>query len=492
LAASSTRTRSRSKPFTLAHFKAWAADLTLDDGVAWVLEPFQEAFFADVFAGVREAWLIVPEANGKTTATALLCVYHAEHRSRARVSWAAASREQAEIGYDQAAGIVAANERLDAIFECLPGYRRIRCPSNGSRIQIMASDERTGDGLVPTFAVLDELGRQKDLRLYRAWSGKLGKRGGQLVAISTAGEPDGDFESTRELIRRDATDLHREGAFTRAASANIVLHEYAVPAGADVDDMQVVKQANPFSGITVETLRVKRSSPTMSASHWARFTCNLPTRPTSSAILEAEWDAAETSDRIPEGEPIWLGLDVAWRQDATALVPLWWKHDSARLLGAPTILVPPRDGTSLSPDRIKEALLAIHARNPVHTIVLDTFQAMDLADWAEARLDCEAVQFRQSISMHVRGYQSFMAALRERKLWHTGDKALRRHVLNAIERVLPGGDSCFARPSHSRDGDQTLREIDALIAAMMVHYVAAENDGESEVTYIFDTSKRDD
>lgn len=472
------------KPFSLPHFEAWAADLTLDDGVPWVLEDFQLAFVADVFSGVPEAWLVVAEANGKTTATAGLCLYHAEFRPRARVNWAAASREQAELGFDQAAGIVAANDRLGTLFECLPGYRRIRCPSNGSRIQIMASDEKTGDGTIPTFAVLDELGRQRDLRLYRAWSGKLGKRGGQLVAISTAGEPDSDFETTRELIRREATDLHREGAFTRAASAQIVLHEYAVAEGADVEDMAVVKGANPFSRITVESLAAKRASPTMSASHWARFSCNQPVRPSSSAILAEEWDSCETSDRIAEGTPIWLGLDVAWRQDCTALVPLEWRHSSARLLGPATILEPPRDGTMLSPDRIKEALLAIHARNPVASIVMDVYQAADIADWAETRIGCEVVSFRQSTTMHVRAYQSLMAALREHRLWHTGDRDLRRHVLNAVERVLPQGDSCFARPSSSRHGDQTLRSIDALVAATMVHYVAQLNDGDPDVEYV--------
>jgi phage terminase large subunit-like protein len=483
----STQTRTRSKPFTLPHFKAWAADLTLDDEVPWVLEPFQEAFFADVLAGVTEAWLVVPEANGKTTAVAGLCLYHAEHRTRARVNWAAASREQAELGFDQAAGIVAANERLGALFECLPGYRRIRCAVNGSRIQIMAADERTGDGTIPTFGVLDELGRQKDLRLYRTWVGKSSKRGGQVVAISTAGEPDSDFELTRELIRREAVDVHREGAFTRAASPQIVLHEYAVPERGDPEDMATVKQANPFSGITVESLAAKRASPTMSDSHWRRFTCNLPTRATSSAIAESEWDAAETSDRIPERAPVWLGLDVGWRQDATAIVPLWWKHGSARLLGAATLIEPPKDGTMLSPDRIKEALLAIHAQTPVHTVVMDTYQAMDIADWIERTLGCEVVQFKQSNTMHVAAYNSFMAALRERKLWHTGDKALRRHVLNAVERVLPQGESCFARPSSARHGDQTLRSIDALVAASMVHHVAQANDGDADTVYVLDT-----
>lgn len=68
-----------------------------------------------------------------------------------------------------------------------------------------------------------------------------------------------------------------------------------------------MKQANPFSGITVESLARKRSSPTMTLQHWRRFVCNLATRSTAAAITEAEWFAAATDERIPAGEPVWLG-----------------------------------------------------------------------------------------------------------------------------------------------------------------------------------------
>jgi phage terminase large subunit-like protein len=482
--------KQRLEPFTLPHFKAWAADLMLDDDVPWVLEPFQEAFFADVFGGAAEAWLVVPEANGKTTAVAGLCLYHAAHRSRARVVWAAASRDQAELGFDQAAGIVTANERLSSLFECLPGYRRIRCASNGARIQIFAADERTGDGVIPTLGVLDELGRQRDLRLYRTWVGKSSKRGGQVVAISTAGEPGGEFELTRERIRQEAAHVDREGSFTRATSASIVLHEFAVPATADCDDMVAVKAANPFSGITPETLALKRSSATMTDSHWRRFTCNQPVRGAQAAIDEREWADAVTTDEIPAGEPVWVGLDCAWKWDTTAAVPLWWRDDEFRLLGPASILTPPRDGTSLDPNLVERALILIHERNPIIGLVMDTSKAEQLASWAEAELDCEVIDRGQSNKAAVADFDSFTEALRQGWLHHVNDPGLNRHVLNAIARPLPQGDSRFDRPSQTRQGgDQERRVIDALTAAAMAHCVAAANEADSDdgLEYVLDT-----
>src|SRR4051794_16752567 len=93
-------------PFTLPHFRQWATDLILDTGESWHLEPFQEAFAEDLFSGVPECWLVVPEGNGKTTLVAGIALYHTEYQPFASVPVAAASREQAEILYRQAEGFV--------------------------------------------------------------------------------------------------------------------------------------------------------------------------------------------------------------------------------------------------------------------------------------------------------------------------------------------------------------------------------------------------
>jgi phage terminase large subunit-like protein len=88
-------------------------------------------------------------------------------------------------------------------FRAYDGYRRIKCLRTGGRIQVFAADDRTGDGIIPGgLALVDELHRHRDLKLYRTWRGKLEKRGAQLIAISTAGEPGGEFEETRDRIKK--------------------------------------------------------------------------------------------------------------------------------------------------------------------------------------------------------------------------------------------------------------------------------------------------
>jgi len=483
--------KSGREPFTLPHFRAWAADLILDTQESWHPEPFQEAFVEDVFAGFPECWLVVPEGNGKTTLVAGLALYHCEFRPLAAVSAAASSRDQAAIMYRQAEGFVLRSPRMyeqvhSAIqqakgkrktevprFQTLEGYRRIN-HYQGGRIQIFAADEDTGDGVIPTLLILDELHRHKNLGLYRTWAGKLQKRGGQLATISTAGEPGGEFEETRERIRQQATDTERAGSFLRATSDQLVMHEYAVPEAGNVEDMVVVKSANPFSGVTLDSLTAKRASPTMTLSHWKRLTCNLPDRGHNAAVAESTWADARTDVEIPSGTPVWIGLDIGWFWDTTAIVPLWIRDPQFRLLGPARILVPPRDGTQLDEDSVKRALREIHERNPIHTAVMDPTDAHDLSLWIERELKARVVERQQTASLRVEDFAAFMEALRNGWLKHTGDRGLTQHVMNARVHIMPAGDPVFERPSQTRQGgNQELRVIDALTAAGMVHTLAA-------------------
>ena len=380
----------------------------------------------------------------------------------------ASARDQAQIMYQQGEGFIQRNELTG--FKLHPGYRRIRCAASLGLIQFQAADDRTGDGVIPTLALLDELHRHRDLRLYRTWRGKLEKRGGQIAAISTRGEPGSEFELALERIRREATDLSVDGTFTRAASSRLILHEWAVPEDGDVEDLVLVKAANPLKAITVPMLEQKRSAPTMTLAHWRRFVCNLPTRSDDAAITEAEWHAATSDVAIPEGQPIWLGLDVAWKWDTTAAVPFWMPDQEHRYLGKAEILVPPRDGNSLDPALVEAALRRIHARNPIHTIVMDTSRAEQLGMWIGAELGATVIDRGQTNVAAVQDYDYFMEALRLGWLKHSGDPGLTAHALNAIARPLPLGDTRFDRPNQSRLGpEQERRVIDALSAAAMVH-----------------------
>lgn len=431
-----------------------------------------------------EVWQIVGEGNGKTTFMGGIALYFADYTPSAQVLLGAASRDQCGLLLGQASGFVYRTPGLlNKRFKVFEGYRRIDALRSRGRIQVYAADDRTGDGVIPGgIVLLDELHRHRDLRLYRTWRGKLLKRGAKLAAISTAGEPESEFELTRERAHREATEVTRDGCYTRAASTELILHDYAVPAGADVENLELVKSANPFSGITVEQLRTKRNSPTMTLEHWRRFVCNQAVRNSESAISGAEWGRRAVSKGIPAGEPIWCGADYGWKWDTTALAPLWLPEPTRRVLGddLAQILTPPRDGNSLDPETVQAAFRQLHDRNPIHTVVMDeSAGGAQMVSWIESELGARVVMHSQGHSAMALAYARWMEALREDWLEHTGNPEPARHVLNAIARLLPGGQTRFDRPSSSRSaGKQDRRVWDFLTAACMVHSVAA---GELDV-----------
>jgi phage terminase large subunit-like protein len=298
------------KPFTVPHFRAWTSSLVLDTGEPWVLEPFQAAFAKDLFSGFLESLLVIPEGNAKTTLASGLVLYHAQFRPYARVPVAASSRDQAEWLYQGCAGFVERSPAIERLFKCQEGYRRIRCDSVGSRIQIFAADDRTGDGIIPTLALLEELHRHRNLNLYRTWRGKMEKRGGQLVSISTAGEPDGEFEALRKRIREEC-EVTRKGSFLRAASETTVLHEYAVPEDKDPENINEVKKANPLKAITKAQLRRKLESKAMTPAHWRRFVCGQPNR-LESWVEPQVWDRLQVDiGNVVDGDQVSIAIKVS-------------------------------------------------------------------------------------------------------------------------------------------------------------------------------------
>lgn len=454
------------------HFCAYASFMVFDDGQRRRPEPWQVEIARDIFRGFREVWEIVPEGNGKSTFLAQLALYGADFSTSPWIPVGAASAKQARIIYDQAEGFVQRTPELSPRFQCYGGYLRIKSLANGGKgIEVFAAEKKTGDGVIPfPFAICDELHRHADMGLYGLWKGKLRKRGAQILAISTAGEPETPFENTRDEIRRKATKRTRKGAHLRAEGPGLVLHEWMVESDEACSDMAAVKAANPLSTITEASLAEDFASPTLELADWKRLKCNRPTRSQQSAVTDGEWDDAQVDGvDIPAGADIDVGLDVAFKWDTTAAVPVW-KAPKFLLLGVPRILVPPRDGSSLHPDVIKDAMLGLASDYRVGAVVMDMERAADIAAWLEDELGVTVIDRGQSNQFATRDYEAFMGALRNGELKHTGDPGLRAHVLNAVARPLPGGDFRFDRPNASRGSAraQDRRVIDALTAAAMV------------------------
>jgi hypothetical protein len=460
------------EPFTVQHFEKYASLVVFDDGSRRGLEDWQLQLAEDLFRGFKRNLWIIPEGNGKSTLVALLALYGADYTDSPWIPIGAAAAKQARIIHDQATGFVERTPGMNDRFRSFGGYRLIRSLRNGGiGIEVFAHDPKTGDGVIPyPYALLDELHRHPDMRLWDLWAGKLRKRDAQILGISTGGEPETPFETMRDDIRRRAKKRDRIGSHLRAEAPGEILHEWMVPKADLCADMAAVKAANPLSTITEATLAEDYALVT-DLGDWSRLKCNRPTRSAITAITDAEWDAAEVSpDVIPLRAEVDIGMDIAFKWDTTAIVPLW-NGPKHRVLAAPTVLVPPRDGSSLHPDEIKRVRFEMNYRYQIGAVVMDMHRAEDIAAWIEDEIGLPVIDHAQGQTRtHVQDYEAFMEGLRNGTVKHTGDHDLRAHVLNAIARRLPGGDYRFDRPSQVRGNAraQDRRVIDALTAAAMV------------------------
>ena len=309
-----------SERLTLEQFAGFCEQLTLDNGQPLMLEPFQREFLAPYFEGARELLVIQPKKAGKTTTIAALALFHCLMVRGAECVVAAASRDQAGILLRQAKGFIDRSEKLARWLHVKD--REIVTDDKRGRIRILAADADTADGIIPTLAIVDELHRAKSADVYGIFRDGLGARNGQMVTISTAGDSEASVlgELRAKVLRLPGIHTQDRHTVARSASGDFVFHEWSLSRDDDVDDLEVVKLANPASWQTLDELRRRHDSPSTLPWQWLRFACGIWTSSEAWWLTGEQWAQAERQDQIRPGERVTLGFDGSRTGDATALV----------------------------------------------------------------------------------------------------------------------------------------------------------------------------
>jgi phage terminase large subunit-like protein len=515
-AAAPTRAAKGKKltPNTLAHFEEFCRRfIVLDNHRPFLLEPFQKLILAGFFAGVTEVLVLLPKKNGKTTLLAALALYHLIYTPDAACYIAASAKDQARIMYEQACGFI---ERKDPdtgriVPQALAlqkrvllrkGYREIRNRRDNGFIRVVSGDKDTVDGVIVTLGLVDELHRHKDGgQLYGVLADGVGPRDGQIFTISTAGET---MKSTLGRIRAKALKLpglKRKGKYTfvRSRSGDFEMHEWSLDPKDDRENLLIVKQANPLSNNTIDKLRARKDSPTMTPSRWARFACGVWMQGE-----DAAYSALSVSKAVERAKPLkatcdlYLGLDIGWRWDTTAVVPVHpfdrieyeqeikgkkvklWRWQRVRV-GKATILTPPRDGTSLRHEDVIKAVLRYKEQGyNILGVVFDrNAEGEKVAQDLENEHGLQAVMHSQDPAPMAEASMGFGTALGEGLVELPDDDEYLAHLLAAKAKTTSGENWRIVAPEQRRgqrkvgqqDGDE-VDYIDAAIATVMAHHSA--------------------
>lgn len=434
--------------------------MKLEDGSPFVLHEFQRTMLADYFDGTTETLILVSKKNGKTTLLAALALHHLMVTPDAECVIAAASRDQAQILLNQARGFVR-RSGLDQYMSVK--QRQIVSLLDEGVVRVMASDSDTGDGVIPTLAIVDELHRHKDNgAMYGVFRDGLGPRKGRMLTISTAGD-----DVTNSPLGRMRTAAYampsfiQDGAYrcARSPSGSYVMHEWALDPDDDRSDMGVVKSANPAPWQTVEALRRRFESPSTTPWQWARFACGVWLAGERAWLPTGAWAGCmDTAVKIPDGADVWLGVDIGLQKDTSAVVVAYNDATAGVVVVRATVFRPVGEigGMDLGIIEacIREQADAFNVMGVVYDPWNFTRSAQMLSDEG-----LNLVAFEMNNARTVPASARLYEAICERRIVHDGDPVLAAHVAAGVTAETERGWRLTKRRAKDK--------IDALIALML-------------------------
>lgn len=452
--------------YTLRDFGTFCKKLVVDSGRKLQVETFQRILLKDYFSGATETVAILPKKNGKTTLLSALALYHLTKVEQAECVIAAASRDQAKILFNQAAKMVRASGLEGdgpGQFEILSGFREIRYQGDQFCVmRVLAADAATADGVIPTLALVDELHRHKSAELYGVFTDGLGPRDGQIITISTAGS---DPDSALGVLRDQAYEqgVKRVGPYRKATSSDgsFVLHEWALDEDKDdIEDFDVVAEANPASWQTAAALRRRRESPSMTDWRWKRFACGIWTDVEEPWIDEAEWDACKGDPALDLARHWTIGVDIGQVFDSSAVVTVGVVDGKIHVRSR---IWDPQPGKPLTVGQVEAHVFAEAESGRVREIGYDPMRFNRSAEVLEER-GLKMVEFPQTHGRMVPASNTLYDLVREGKIVHDGDPGLKKHVMAGIAAETDAGWRISKKKSKAK--------IDALIALAIAADIA--------------------
>jgi hypothetical protein len=183
--------------------------------------------------------------------------------------------------------------------------------SNGSRIDVLASNASAGHGQIIDLGVIDEAFDDVDDRREQAMVPAMMTRpDAQLLVVSTMGT-----DASVYLNRK--VELGRAAAL-EGRTSGIAYFEWAIPEGADIEDPASWWLGMPALGLTVSEASVAHARSTMTDGEFRRAFGNQRTRSMERAIPEVTWRLACRADVAPTGGLFGV-FDVAPGRDWSAV-----------------------------------------------------------------------------------------------------------------------------------------------------------------------------
>lgn len=320
----------------LPHIKGeWARG-----GKLITLEPWQCFILTTVFGWIdgnghrrfKTVYIECPRKNAKSTLSSGVALYllAADGEMGAEVYSAATTRDQARIVFNDAKGMAERSPGLRAHFGVETAAHSVYVPRNASKFGTLARDQGGNlDGLNVYCAIVDELHGHKTRDVWDVLETATGARRQPLLwAITTAG------------FNRVGICYEQRTYLTKLLDGVMQDDEYfgVIYSIDETDDPWAESswiKANPNWGISVnpdDIRRKARKAMEMAAAQNNFLTkhLNVWVNADTAWMNMQAWEKAGNPDLAPddfEGQPCWMGLDLATKTDLAALALLFKPND---------------------------------------------------------------------------------------------------------------------------------------------------------------------
>lgn len=332
----------------------------------------------------------------------------------------------------------------------------------GSRIDIIAADKGAGHGRTIDLGVVDEAFDDVDDRREGALLPAMTTRASaQILVSSTAGTLD-------SLYLRRKVEMGRKAA-TEGRTDGIAYFEWSVPDTESIDDEDVWWEYVPaLNDITLASMRHARE--TMTEGEFRRAFLNQWTGAGTIWISMDVWDRGSEEPDIPEGSPVYLGIDGAAKRDTTAIATDRRDDDSNHHVKV-EVFAARNENEVIDPERVKTRLREIANR---YEIIQASYDPHLFWPIAQELLEegIPMVEVQQNVSNKKLYSQALFDVAMQQRIRHGGDPVLRAHAEAAVAKDRGDGWTLEKIPS------VTKRPNDAIIAvAMAVQAAELEADG---------------
>ena len=434
------------------------------------LAPYQKEWIEEVLSGdVTAAVMSIGRGNGKSTFLAALgiwALFDPDDSGSPQIPIVATTIQQAVTSvYGVALAMV--REEWELSSRCFIytgiGSQRILTPLNHGEMFPRSNEPDSLQGLDMSLGIVDEIGFMP----VDSWQSMLlasGKRPSSLVVgIGTPGlDKRNALWHTRERVRHG--DLPSGFRFT----------EFAADDGCDIRDRDQWLKANPALSCGYMNPAALDMAVEMSPeSHFRIFRLGQWFEGAECWLGDdgkKVWDSLEDDFVMVDGEPVWVGVDVALRHDSTAVV--WVQQRPDGKWHCESKIWNPTDDGSLDVSDVMACVRDLANRFDVREVSYDP-RFFDLP--AQMLLDegLPMVEIPQSLQRMTPAVGATFEALKRGDLLHSADAAFTAHVLNAIPKMNETGFTLSKGKSRGK--------IDAAVALCIAFHRANVVDDSRQV-----------